>query len=184
VACRLSKLRHSHALFNAFAKAVPLFKDYQIPIPTAHLIPLGGATRVPFVGNRVMLAGDSAGFADPFLGEGIYFAILSGQIASNTAIFACQNGKYDASSLRRYEIECMDRFGKDFDVAYRVACFSYLEQYDMNRVTNFFLSEKRVRECMIGLMDGTIRYRDARLKLVWPYFKYQLAKFGLPLYDK
>jgi len=78
----------------------------------------------------------------------------------------------------------MNMFGKDFAVAYRLACFSYLEQYDMKRVTKFFLSEKRVQECMIGLMDGTIRYRDARIKVLWPYLRYLLAKLGLPLYNE
>jgi len=76
----------------------------------------------------------------------------------------------------------MNMFGKDFAVAYLLAC--YLEEYDMKRVTKFFLSEKRVQECLIGLMDGTIRYRDARIKLLWPYLKYLLAKLGSSLYNE
>lgn len=89
-----------------------------------------------------------------------------------------------AKSLQQYEMECMKMFGKDFQVTYRLACFSYLEQYDMKRITKFFLSEKRAQECVIGLMDGTISYRDARTKLVWPYVKYRLAKLGLRLYNE
>ncbi len=35
--------------------------------------------------SRTMLAGDAAAFVDPFLGEGIYYAIRSGQIAAEVA---------------------------------------------------------------------------------------------------
>jgi hypothetical protein len=31
-------------------------------------------------------------------------------------------------------------------------------------------------------MEGSIRYREAKRKLAWPFFKYQLAKVGLPFY--
>jgi flavin-dependent dehydrogenase len=161
---------------------VAALNGFEIPKPQAHLIPLGGPARVPTVSKRVMLAGDCAGFAEPLLGEGIYFSILGGQIAANIARMACQRDKYDEAFLRKYEKECHEAFGRDFDVAYRVACFSYLEEYDMDRVVQFFFRDKRVRECMIGLMNGSIRYRDAKLKLAWPYFKYRLAKLGVPFY--
>lgn len=182
VACRLSKLRDARLLFESFTKSIPLLRNFEIPRPTAQLIPLGGAASVPIVGNRVMLAGDAAGFAEPFFGEGIYFAILSGQIAAIASANACQDDKYDTKSLHHYEQECMKTFGKDFDVAYHLACFSYLEQYDMNRIAKYFFAEKRVQDCMIGLMEGSMRYRDARTKVAWPYFKYRLAKLGLPIY--
>jgi hypothetical protein len=74
-------------------------------------------------------------------------------------------------------------FGLDFEIAYGVACFTYLEQYDMERVARFFFGEKRVQQSMVGLMDGTLRYRDVRTKIAWPYFKYRLAKLGLPFYS-
>jgi geranylgeranyl reductase family protein len=41
------------------------------------IVPAGGYRRA-VAGGRVMLAGDAAGFVDPFYGEGIAYAILSG----------------------------------------------------------------------------------------------------------
>ncbi len=183
VGCRLSKLRDAHALFNGFVKKIPQLAGSDIPRPQAHLIPLGGAAEVPLAGERILLAGDSAGFAEPLLGEGIYFAILGAQIAAQTTAEACHRDRFDNEFLRSYERRCNEAFGADFDVAYQVARFSYLEQYDMDRVAGFFFSEKSVQECMVGLMDGSLRYRDARTKLAWPYFKYRLAKLGLPFYS-
>lgn len=48
-----------------------------------HHIPLGGGYR-PLHRDRVLLVGDAAGLADPFLGEGIYYAIRSGRLAGDT----------------------------------------------------------------------------------------------------
>ena len=183
VGCRLSELRSGRQLFDGFTQDIPLLRNFETPSPRAQLIPLGGAARVPVVGNRVMLAGDAAGFAEPFFGEGIYFAILSGQIAAKAAAIACQNDEFSSESLQQYERECMRIFGKDFEVAYHLACFSFLEQYDMKRIVRHFFSERCVQQCMVGLMDGSIRYREARAKLVWPYFKYRLDKLGLPIYS-
>lgn len=183
VGCRLSRLRDAHQLFNGFVKHIAELAGRDIPKPQAHLIPLGGVANIPSAANRVLLAGDSAGFAEPLLGEGIYFSILGAQIAARVAANACEKEQFGKDFLRRYEQRCREAFGADFDVAYRVACFSYLEQYDMDRVARFFFSEKSVQECMVGLMDGSIRYRDAQLKLAWPYLKYRLAKLGLPFYS-
>ncbi len=183
VGCRLSKLRDAHGLFNSFVKGIPQLAGRDILGPQAHLIPLGGAANVPSVSERVLLAGDCAGFAEPLLGEGIYFAILGGQMAAQTTAEACHSERFDKEFLRSYERRCREAFGADFNVAYRVARFSYLEQYDMDRVARFFFSEKSVQECMVGLMDGSVRYRDAQIKLAWPYFKYRLAKLGLPFYS-
>jgi len=63
------------------------------------LIPLGGAARIPIATDRVLLAGDSAGFAEPLLGEGIYFAICGAQIAAQIAAQACSQDKYDDKIL-------------------------------------------------------------------------------------
>ena len=179
VGCRLSKLQDAKSLFNDFVRGLPQLAGHTIPKPQAHLIPLGGAAKVPTYCNRVLLAGDSAGFAEPLLGEGIYFAVWGAQIAAQIAAQACQAERFDANFLRSYEKQWRKTFGTDFDVAYHVACFSYLEQYDMDRVARFFFAEKKMQECMVGLMDGTVRYRDVRAKIAWPYLKYSLSKLGL-----
>jgi geranylgeranyl reductase family protein len=180
VGCRLSNLRDARGLFDSFVKRIPELDGVSIPKPQAHLIPLGGVANVPTASDRILLAGDSAGFAEPLLGEGIHFAVWGAQIAAQVAAQACQQDKFDRKFLGTYGKQCRGAFGVDFDVAYRVACFSYLEQYDMERVARFFFGEKKVQECMVGLMDGSIRYRDAQAKLAWPYLKYRLAKLGLP----
>jgi geranylgeranyl reductase family protein len=63
-----------------FGRALP---DLGVDIGTERrnavgwIVPAGGHRRL-VAGRRVMLAGDAAGFVDPFYGEGIAYAILSG----------------------------------------------------------------------------------------------------------
>ena len=180
VGCRMSKLRDGPALFKSFLKCVPELTGHEIPNPNAHLIPLGGTGRMPILADRVLLAGDSAGFTEPFLGEGIYFAIKSGQIAAEIAEEACNSGS-SSESLAEYRRRCDEAFRADFASAYKLARLSYLEEYDMDRLAKFFFSDKRFHDCMVGLMNGSIRYRAVPRKLAWPYFKYKLAKLGFPI---
>ena len=183
VGCRLSRLHSGIELFSDFTKRVGAWEGFEIPKPQAHLIPLGGAARVPSAKDRMLLAGDCAGFAEPLLGEGIYFSIWGGQMAVEAAAEACRLERFNRACLAAYEQRCRTAFGKDFDVAYRVARMTYLEQDGMDRVARFFFEERKFQECMVGLMDGRIRHRDARVKLVRPYFKYRLARLGVPFHS-
>lgn len=47
-----------------------------------HRIPLGGKTGKLHT-HRAILVGDAANLADPWLGEGIYYAVSSAKIAAN-----------------------------------------------------------------------------------------------------
>jgi geranylgeranyl reductase family protein len=62
-----------------------------------HLVPLGGADRV-LHGERVLLAGDAAGLAEPMTGEGIYYAVRSAKIAADVVCGALQHRRVDLSA--------------------------------------------------------------------------------------
>ena len=179
VGCRLSRLEDGPRLFKNFVRSLAELNAYVIPTPRAHLIPLGGVVQVPTTGNRVLLAGDSAGFAESLLGEGISFAIQGGQIAAQVAAEARRAERYDANFLNRYERRWRDVFGADLISSYKLARLSYLENYDMDQLSKHLFSARKFHECMIGLMDGSVRHRDVEKKLAWLYFKYKLSKLGI-----
>ena len=183
IGCKLSSLRDARALFYNFVKGITKLAGVEIPKPQAHLVPIGGAAIVPLVRDRILLAGDSGGFVEPLLGEGIYFSILGGQIAAKVCAEACSSNRFDSQFLTKYETLCQESFLNDFGVAYWLARTTYLEQDNMDSFSRFFLGDKRVQECVIGLLDGSVTYREAQLKLSWPYFKYRLARLGMPFYS-
>ena len=66
----------------------------------AHHLPLSTHRPAPAHG-RVLLAGDAASLINPFTGEGIYYALLSGTMAGRAAIrFPERPGEAYASALR------------------------------------------------------------------------------------
>ena len=74
----------------------------------SHIIPAGGIKR-KITSSRVVLSGDSAGFVDSFLGEGIAYAIRSGQIAVEVISKIILNNN-DMETIKNYEIICKSEF--------------------------------------------------------------------------
>jgi geranylgeranyl reductase family protein len=83
----------------------------------SHVIPVGGIER-RIASNRVLLCGDSAGFADPFYGEGIAYAIRSGQLAVE-AIIDYLEGNAETLS-QEYKKRCERAFGYNLKNSFRL----------------------------------------------------------------
>lgn len=79
--------------------------DYKLH---GHIIPAGGIKR-KITSSRVVLSGDSAGFVDSFLGEGIAYAIRSGQIAVEVISKIILDND-DLKTIKNYEIFCQSEF--------------------------------------------------------------------------
>ncbi|MFH2011724.1 MAG: geranylgeranyl reductase family protein [Pseudomonadota bacterium] len=80
-----------------------------------HLIPLGGIKR-DITSSRIVLSGDAGGFVDPFYGEGISYAIRSGQIAVEVISgILLRNNRL--SSLKDYESICKREFADNLKYA-------------------------------------------------------------------
>ena len=83
-------------------------------LPNAHVsgqhLGLGGQAYVPR--GRVLLAGDAAGMVDPLTGEGIYFAIKTGQAAA-AAVLEDAPAAADNYRQRLGELQAMLAFSRD-----------------------------------------------------------------------
>lgn len=84
-------------------------KDFD---PKGASIPCGGIRR-ELVNDRLILVGDAAGFVDPFYGEGIQYAIRSGQLGAETAANALKHNVFSKELLRNYELKCDHEFKKN-----------------------------------------------------------------------
>jgi geranylgeranyl reductase family protein len=73
-------------LFESFVKNCGYIKSIKNLKINAWRLPLTGGLTRNFVNENALLVGDAAGLVDPFLGEGIYYAIQSGKIAAECII--------------------------------------------------------------------------------------------------
>ncbi len=86
---------------------VPKFKEKRI---VGAQYPVRGPLK-NFVGNRVLLLGDAAGFVNPLNGEGIHYAMYSGDIAAETLEDAFKVRDFSRQYLALYQKRCMKAFG-------------------------------------------------------------------------
>lgn len=131
-----------------------------------HKIPWGGIKR-KVVGLRVLLSGDAAGFVDAFLGEGLAYAISSGQFAAEAIAGICLHGK-NLKALNKYETLCQAEFGTNLKYS---LMFSKIMHHFPDRTFKIFTSNDRMIDKFLEIMDSTINYKD--------YLRWALLNFKL-----
>jgi geranylgeranyl reductase family protein len=138
-------------IFSEFAAS----RGMAVDRPQGHTIPWGGFPRT-VVSKRVLLAGDAAGFADPFQGEGIAGAILSGKLAGQAVVDGIR-GKKDP--LTWYAAECDKLITAEMRIALQMA--RLLEKYPKLFLTMFF-SDRKALDKYLDIPAGKVDYRHFR----------------------
>jgi len=103
--------RRLHDCFETFIRRHRVLKDFNIEERTGCTIPLFYKGMPPATKGRVLAVGDAGHMVDPFLGEGIYFAIKSAQVAAE-AVDGCLSKK--ANSLAHYSDWVRNDLARDF----------------------------------------------------------------------
>jgi geranylgeranyl reductase family protein len=85
--------------------------DDAVAKPRSHPLPMA-ANRHPPVHRGVMFVGDAAGLVNPFNGEGIDYAMESGELAAASGLAVLETG--DRAHLERYRTAVERRFGGYF----------------------------------------------------------------------
>jgi digeranylgeranylglycerophospholipid reductase len=79
------------------------------------LLPLTPARRS--YAHRVLTVGDAAGLTKPTTGGGIFYSLLSGQLAAETLTGALRGDRLEAGDLRAYEGRWRARLGADLRIS-------------------------------------------------------------------
>jgi geranylgeranyl reductase family protein len=126
--------------------------DYKLH---GHKIPVGGIKR-KIAGSRVLLSGDAAGFVDAFSGEGLAYAILSGQFAAEViaGICLCAGNLKD---LRKYESLCQAEFGTHLKYS---LVFSKIMHRFPDRTFKIFTSNEKMANKYLDVVDFRLNYKD------------------------
>jgi len=95
-------------LIDGYFSAKKLFKPYSDWVSDSHnkrvesgIIPISRIGR--FTDNRVLIVGDAAGQAHPWVAEGCRPALFNGRLCGKTALEAFDKGRFDRPFLNAYE---------------------------------------------------------------------------------
>ncbi|HEX5431936.1 MAG TPA: FAD-dependent oxidoreductase [Bryobacteraceae bacterium] len=136
----------------------------------SHMLPsleTGGWRRNRVAGDGWMAVGDAAGLVDPITGEGIYYAIRSGDLASRVLLndlhgIVEKAGAYRALLARE--------FAHDLEFAAALAKRVFLGRFVFRtvpqRMVEFMRRSPRFRDLMQDLFAGTQPYLDLRSRLL------------------
>lgn len=117
-----------------------------------HTIPLSGPSRY-LAGERTMLCGDSAGMVDPFTGEGIAYAVRSGQIAAQVA----SEHLTDGCDLVEYQRRCKNEFGDELRASFLLT--RIMHRFP-DQLFNMFMDDRALLERYIDIHTHGLGYRE------------------------
>ena len=143
-------LRHA---YDRFIRSQPSFSSAGNHHTAGHLIPHFSSKAGPLVHEGAMVVGDAAGLVDPFLGEGIYYAIRSGQLAAEAVIRYLK----EKIPLSTYEDAVKKEMYPEFNAASRVAWVVYHFPYLVYKLSRH--KSRALVECG-KILQGRSTYQD------------------------
>jgi geranylgeranyl reductase family protein len=144
----------------------PSLDETQIMDIRAFPIPLGGR-QLNLHQGRILLAGDAANLADPWLGEGLYYAFASGRMAAE-AILDHISGQIQ--HFTEYTCWVNHQLTQQLAYARRIACLMHALPY-LN--VQAFRASSTLQGMVIDLLRGGCTYQE-----VWQGLAKRLPKLA------
>lgn len=145
----------------------------------AHMLP--GLESSSWARNRIagdgwLAVGDAAGLVDPITGEGIYYALRSGDLAGT---LVAQGREAEYRALLDAEFTRDLAYGST--LAKRVFLGRFLFSPNTSRMLQFLRRSPRLHDLMQGLFAGTIGYHELRHQ-IRGHFRSTMAEIALNVF--
>jgi len=160
---KLHELLTSHPRFKSrFSDAIPegQTKGWGLPL---------GSKRRSLSGDHFLLTGDAASIIDPFTGEGIGNAMVSGRHAADCIENAIGLQRYDKSVLSSYDKKLFSEIGQELKLSHTLQKLSS-QAWLFNWVVKKAASNVELRELITGMFEDI----NARARLSKPGFYFNL----------
>ena len=130
---------------------------------TPAFIPIAGPLRRPGRG-RVLLAGDAGGFVNGFTAEGIYYAMVSGELAAKSAIGT--PARSVSTLARRYRRACDHEIGAELRDSVLIQRYLFADPRRIARVIQGARRAPAATRLIVDFVCGRIRYAELRRRLL------------------
>ena len=136
---------------------------------TPFLIPIGGPLSRTAAG-RVLLAGDAGGFVNGFSAEGIYYAMVTGDLAARAVIEArTARGVSPARARRSYVRAWRHEIGAELRDSVLIQKHLLTSPARMDRVVSGANARPEFSRILVDYASGRLSYRAARRRLLWHF---------------
>jgi flavin-dependent dehydrogenase len=136
---------------------------------TPFLIPIGGPLRKTAQG-RVLLAGDAGGFVNGFSAEGIYYAMVTGELAAAAIVSARRADGLSPGHARRVYVRAWRReIGPELRDSVLIQKYLFHSPARMDRVVRGARARPAFSEILVDYASGRLSYRAARRRLLWHF---------------
>jgi geranylgeranyl reductase family protein len=129
---------------------------------TPYLIPVGGPLSKTYSGH-VLFAGDAGGFVNGFTAEGIYYSMISGELAARAIVTA---GKALASAGPRFQKLWKAEIGADLRDSVLIQRYLFSSHERVNHVVHAARALPWVQTAMVDYVAGRRNYSDLRLDVL------------------
>jgi geranylgeranyl reductase family protein len=127
--------------------------------------------------DRIILCGDSSGFVNPFTGEGIYYAMVSGEIASKVILEAIEKNDTSEQFLSRYQTNWQNDFGKDLKMLFKL---SYNWDREIEKLIILLNKDKKFKKYIFEVLHGKLSINEYKWKIIIRYlYAFIKEKIGL-----
>lgn len=143
------KLVENHSSFKERfkgAERVSPVKGWNLPF---------GSKRRKAYGNGFVLVGDAASLIDPFTGEGIGNALVSGSIAARHIKTALEKNDFSEAVFREYDAELWATVGPEMRTSYYMQRLGGKAKFLLNMLIRKAARSEKAREAIAGTFINT-----------------------------
>ena len=131
---------------------------------TPFIIPVGGPLPAPGAG-RVLLAGDAGGFVNGFTAEGIYYAMVSGDLAAG-AVIQGASGAALSTLASRYRRACDREVGEELRDSVLIQRYLFADRRRISDVIRAAREKSPLTDLILAFAVGRLGYRALRRQMI------------------
>jgi len=160
-------LHHERFLAEAIAKGWVRGRSNPDNV-RAYRLPLGGPL-ARTVADGVVVCGDAGGFVNAYTGEGIYYAMVTGEHAGAAAADALACGDTSAAGLASYEARWRREIGRELADSVRIQRRLFARPRLADAIIAAAAADAKLCRLLARVALGEADYRARRLELAWRF---------------